>query len=81
MIFVIELERFISSASVYCIIICKFGSKLKLSLVILFVIDKDFKISFFYIILPLSLAISPRLQSNERFQLNTKKIILKKPKL
>ena len=57
MISTIEFERRMASASIFDIIIGKFCYKKKLYLIILFKVDKNLEINFYYTILPLSLVV------------------------
>ena len=57
MIFVVELKRYMASASIFGVIIGKFNYEKKLCLVILFEVNKGSKVGFYYIILPFGLII------------------------
>ena len=57
MIFAVEFKRRVASASILGIIIGKFYHKKKPYPVILFEIDKDSKIGFYFIILPFGLTV------------------------
>ena len=57
MIFVVDLKKNVTSASSFGIIIGKLRYGKKLCPIILLKINKNLKISFYYTILPLSLAI------------------------
>ena len=50
----IEFKKYVAGDNIFYIIIDKFCYKKKLYLIILFKIDKNLKISFYYIILSLS---------------------------
>ena len=64
MIFILELKKYVASASIFNIIISKFYYKKKLYLIILFKIDKSLKISFYYTILSFDLAIYFKIEGN-----------------
>ena len=63
-IFAIELEKYIANASIFGIIIDKLSYLKELSLVILFKIDKNLKISFYYAILFLDLAVYLKIEDS-----------------
>ena len=57
MIFAIELKRYMINANIFGIIIGKLDYKKKPYLIILFKVNKDSKISFYYTILFLGLSV------------------------
>ena len=57
MIFIIKFKKHIAGASIFDIIIGKFYYKKKLCLIILFEINKNLKVGFYYTILPFDLTI------------------------
>lgn len=64
MIAAIELEKYMTNASIFRIIIYKFDHQKLLSLIFLLIIDKNTKVSLYAVILPLNLAINMRIESN-----------------
>lgn len=79
MIITIQFKEYIISARFSNIIIYKLYYKWEFNLVILLEIDKNSKIRFYKTILLLSLTISLKVESDEKFLLNTKEVILQKP--
>ena len=63
------------NTNIFGIIINKFYYKKKLYLIILFKVNKYLKISFYYTILSLDLAIYLWLKDDKRFLFNIKKIV------
>ena len=64
MIFAIKLKKCIAGTSIFGIIVNKFYYKKKSYPIILFKINKSSKIGFYYIVLPLNLAICLRIEGN-----------------
>ena len=64
MIYVVELKRYKAGTGIFGIIISKLCYRNKLYLIILFKVNKNSKLSFYYIVLPLNLAICLRIKSN-----------------
>ena len=64
MVSAVELERRVSRASIFCVIISESRHGQEPCLVILFVINEGFKVNFYCAILLLSLAVSLRLKSH-----------------
>ena len=60
---------------IFCIIINKFSYRLKLGLVLLFVINKNLEIDLYYTILFLGLTISLGVKIGEKLLLNSKEVI------
>lgn len=60
---------------IFYTIIYKFDYNQEFNLVISLLINKYTKISFYYAILPLSLAVCLRVKSSEEFLLNVKEIV------
>ena len=75
MIFVIEFKRYITGTDIFNIIINKLCYRKKLYSIILFEINKNLKISFYYTILSFNLAIYLWIEDNEEFLHNIKKIV------
>lgn len=65
---------YITSICTLSIIIHKFCYRQELCVIVLFSIDKGTKISFYYAILFLSLAIYLRIKYSKKLLLNTKKV-------
>ena len=63
-IFVIKLKKYIVNIGIFGIIVSKLYYKKKLYLIILFKVDKDLKISFYYTILLFSLIIYLKIKNN-----------------
>ena len=57
MIFAIELEKFVASTDIFCIIIGELRHRKKLYLIILLKVDKDLEVGCYYAILPFGLTI------------------------
>lgn len=57
MVNLVELEGYVVGIYILCIVICEFGHEQKFCPVILLSIDKSIKISLYYDILPLGLAV------------------------
>ena len=74
MIFVVELKKHVANASIFNINIGKFRHKKKLYLVILFKIDKNLKINFYYTILLFSLTICLYIKGVKKSQLDIEEI-------
>ena len=74
MISVIELKRHMAGISIFNIIIGKFRYKKKLCLVILFQIDKNSKVSFYYTILPFDLTVCLWVKGGKQFPFDPKEI-------
>lgn len=66
----VELQNCIASSCIFGSVIDKFNYRNKPSLIILLAIDKSFEIDFYYIVLPLSLAISLRIKSSKKLLLD-----------
>lgn len=67
---VVEFERRMTGASVFCIIMGKYSHWELPCLVILFEIDKNTEIDLHDAILPFNLVISLRVKSDRQFSLN-----------
>ena len=74
MISTIEFKRCIISASILGVVVSKFRHKKKLCLIILLKVDKSLEINFYYIVLPLSLAVHLRVEGDKKSLLNAKEI-------
>ena len=74
MISSIELKKRMASFSIFGIIIGNFCYKKKLYLIILLKVDKNSKMGFYYIILPLSLVIRLWKKGNRKSLLDASKI-------
>ena len=74
MISAVELERRMASASIFGIIIGKFRHRKKPCLVILFKIDKNLKVDFYYTILPFGLTVHLWVEGSGESLLNAKEI-------
>ena len=59
---------------ILCIIISKFSHKKELSLIILFVIDKNLEIGHYYTVLLLSLVINLRIKGNIELLFDPKEV-------
>ena len=75
MISAIELERHLFCTGVSYVIINKFFYRYEFCLIVLFIINKDFEISFYYAVLLLSLVISLKVKNSRRFLLNAQEIV------
>lgn len=67
---IVELQKCVASGCIFDNIIDKFSHRNKPSLIILLAINKNFEIDFYYIVLPLSLAIDLRIKSNRKLLLD-----------
>ena len=65
-----------TSGNIFNIIISKVSNCKEVFLVILLKANKNLKINFYYIILPLSLTIYLKIKGNNKLLFNDKKIIL-----
>ena len=61
--------------SIFCIVLSEFCHKKELGPSILFIIDKNLEVSFYYIILLFGLAIKLKVESNRKSLLNFKEIV------
>ena len=73
MISLIELEKYVTNTGILDIVVSKLYHRKKLYLVILFKIDKDSKIGFYYNILPFDLTICLLVKSDGKFYLISRK--------
>ena len=64
MIFVIEFKKHVASNSIFGIIIGKLCHKKNLCSIILFKINKNLKVGFYYTILPFGLAIYCKIEGD-----------------
>ena len=64
-----------TSICIFGIIKNKFCYKKKLCIIILFKINKSFKINFYFIILLFSLAIYLKIKDNKKFLSNNKEVV------
>ena len=74
MISIIELEKYVAGASILGIIVGKLRHKKKPCPIILLKVDKGLEVSFYCIILPLSLAVYLQVKSGGKFLLDIEKI-------
>lgn len=70
MIFTIELKRRVTGAGILSIIVSKLRDRKKLCPIILLKFDKGPNIGFYYVILPLNLAIRLQVEGGGEFLLN-----------
>ena len=73
MVLTVELERYIPLTNIFYII-SKFRHRYNFYLVVLFVINKSSKVSFYYSIGVLSPAISLRLKRSKKLLFDTQKV-------
>lgn len=78
MIAVVELEKYLPIISIFNIFICKFSYQQKLCLVILFKVNNNLQLYFYYIILILDLLIGLQLKMIKNKYLILKKIVKRK---
>ena len=71
--FIIKLKKYIVNVYIFSIIISKIKYLKEISLIILYKINKNLKISFYYTILPFYLLICLRIKSAKEFFLILKK--------
>ena len=64
-----------ADAGIFCIVVGKLCYKKKSCPIILLEVDKSLEVSFYYIILPLSLTIRLRVEGNKEYPLDAKEII------
>lgn len=76
----VKFEQSIACAAVFSIMIGKLSHWQQTSLVVLFIVDKSLKISFYCTILAICLAISLRVEGNRESLLNTQKVTEQLPK-
>ena len=72
MISAVKLKRYVASTSIFGIIIDKFCHKTKLYLVILFEIDKNLKVGFYYTILLFGLTVRLWVEGGRKSLLDAK---------
>lgn len=72
---IIKLNKSMIGICILCIIIGKFSYQKESSLNILLVIDKSFKINFYYTIVFFALAISLKVKDSGELLLNFEKVI------
>ena len=77
---VVELKRRVLCTGIFCIIISKFCHWQKPRPVVLFVINKGSKISFYHAILLLHLAVSLRVEDGRESLFNAQKVAQRRPK-
>ena len=70
----IKFKKYIIGAYILGIVISKLNYQKKACLVISFKVDQGSKISFYYIIVSLDLTMYLRIEGNEKFLFDTKKI-------
>lgn len=70
----VQLKECIAGASIFRIIIGKSNHWKDLCLVVLLEIDKSTEVSFYYIVLPLSLAVSLRVKGCKTSLFNSKEV-------
>ena len=71
----VELERRVHHAGVFCVIINKFCHGSQPCLIVLFVINEGFKVSFYYAVLPLSLAVNLRIEDSREPPFNAQEVV------
>lgn len=71
---IVKLKRYIVEVCIFDIIISKLIYKQELNLIVLFFMEKSIKISLYYAILFLILAVHLQIENNRKFLLNIKKI-------
>ena len=62
MVLAVKLKRYIPYSGMFCVIISEFCYRYEPRAVLLFVINKDFKVSFYCAVLPLNLTVSLRIE-------------------
>ena len=77
----VELKKCVTYAGIFRVIKSKFRYRQELCLVILFVINKSSKISFYYAVLPHSLAFGLRIESNKEPPFDAQEIAQRELKL
>lgn len=75
MITIFKFESFIINNNIFCIHIKKFNNKTIFNLIILFIIDKNWKIGYYNIILLFNLLFGSRIKDSRKFFLNFLEII------
>ena len=78
---VVEFERYISYTKVFCNTISKFRYKQELCPVVLFVMNKNSKVSLYYTILLLNLAIDLRVKGSREPLFNAYEVAQGEPEL
>lgn len=73
MVAIIKLKRYVASIYNFSVVINNFSNSEEFNPIILFVIDENSKVSFYYTILPLSLAINLKIKSGKKSLLDFKK--------
>lgn len=74
-VIIIKLEKHLVSTYIFGIIIGKLNYEKEPSPIIFFVINKNFKIGLYYIILPHDLAISFKIKNHEKLLLDFKNVV------
>ena len=77
----VELKRRIPYTGVFCVIISKFRYRQEPCPVVLFVINKGFKVSFHCAVLLFSLAIGLRVEDNRESLFDSQKVAQEEPEL
>lgn len=75
MIALVKLKKYMTNIFIFGIIINKLGYKQKSSSIILFLINKNTKISFCYTVLPLSLIVYLWIKYSKKLLFNIKKVV------
>ena len=70
MIVIIEFKKYIISTYIFYIVLDKLSYWKESNPIFLLVVDKSIKINFYFIILPLSLAINKKKKCNKKFLLD-----------
>ena len=73
MIFVIKHKKFLASASIFGVVVSKLYHKKKSCVIILLEVYKNLKIAFYFIILPLILAVYLQIEDNKKFLVDIEK--------
>ena len=74
MIAAVQLERCVTGARVFHIIISKLGHRQEPSIVILLEVDKDSKVRLYSAVLPLSLPVCLQIEGGKKLLLDAEKV-------
>ena len=70
----VKLKEYIASTSIFGVIIGKFRYRKKSYLIILFKVDENSEVGFYYTILSLDLTIHLKIEGDKKFSLDVKEI-------
>ena len=77
----LEIKKRVLHASIFRVIISEFCHRQKPRLVVLFIINKGSKVSFYYAVLPLSLAVGLKVEDGRKSQFDAQKVAQGGPEL